>query len=181
MKLILIYGPPAVGKFTVAKALSELTGLKFLHNHLVADLARAIFDYGNDYGRIINQKIRFLIYREAREMNLSGIVTTFSYYGDGNVHSRNDILDVMALAKETGIEVFFVRLFCGQEELERRVQNFSRLGTRKIKDVAKLRKVLKEETPDAEIPARVVATFNIDNTLLPPEEAALKIRLYCDL
>ena len=38
MKLIVIYGPPAAGKLTVAKELSKLTGFKVLHNHITIDL-----------------------------------------------------------------------------------------------------------------------------------------------
>jgi len=31
MKLVIIFGPPAVGKMTVGRALSRLTGLKLFH------------------------------------------------------------------------------------------------------------------------------------------------------
>lgn len=34
MKLMFIYGPPAAGKLTVAKALCAHTGFKLFHNHL---------------------------------------------------------------------------------------------------------------------------------------------------
>jgi len=34
MKLVFIYGPPAVGKLTVANALAKVTGFKVFHNHL---------------------------------------------------------------------------------------------------------------------------------------------------
>jgi replication-associated recombination protein RarA len=38
MKLILLYGPPAVGKLTIAKEIARLTGFKLFHAHLTSDL-----------------------------------------------------------------------------------------------------------------------------------------------
>ena len=35
MKLVFIYGPPAVGKLTVAKELAALTGFKVFHNQVI--------------------------------------------------------------------------------------------------------------------------------------------------
>lgn len=46
MQLIFIYGPPAVGKLSVANALAKLTGYRVFHNHLTIDLVRSIFDWG---------------------------------------------------------------------------------------------------------------------------------------
>lgn len=45
MKLIFIYGQPAVGKLTVAKELEKITGYKILHNHLFVDLVRSVFEF----------------------------------------------------------------------------------------------------------------------------------------
>ena len=47
MKLILLYGPPASGKLTIAKKLSELTGIPLFHNHLSRDLVENI--YGSNF------------------------------------------------------------------------------------------------------------------------------------
>ena len=46
MKLVFIYGPPGVGKLTVAKELSNLTGFKLFHNHVSIDFASSVFDFG---------------------------------------------------------------------------------------------------------------------------------------
>lgn len=43
MNMIFIYGPPAVGKLTVAEELAKITGYKLFHNHLTQDLAREIY------------------------------------------------------------------------------------------------------------------------------------------
>ena len=46
MRLIFIYGLPAVGKLTVAKELAAKTGYKLFHNHLVVDLLISTFELG---------------------------------------------------------------------------------------------------------------------------------------
>ena len=46
MKLIFISGLPGVGKLTVAKEVSALTGYKLFHNHLVVDLLLSVFEFG---------------------------------------------------------------------------------------------------------------------------------------
>jgi hypothetical protein len=43
MKLIFIFGPPASDKLTVAKKLSEHTGIPLFHNHLSRDLVKDIY------------------------------------------------------------------------------------------------------------------------------------------
>jgi hypothetical protein len=46
MKLIFLYGLPAVGKLTVAKELASATSFKLFHNHLAVDLLLSVFDFG---------------------------------------------------------------------------------------------------------------------------------------
>lgn len=54
MNLVLIYGPPAVGKLTVATELAQLTGFRLLHNHLIGDLARAVFEFlSPEYSQLV--------------------------------------------------------------------------------------------------------------------------------
>ena len=42
MRLIIIYGPPASGKYSVAKRLSALSKYPLLHNHLISDLEETL-------------------------------------------------------------------------------------------------------------------------------------------
>ena len=46
MKLIIIYGPPAAGKLTVANAIAERTGIKVFHNHLSIDCVKPVIEFG---------------------------------------------------------------------------------------------------------------------------------------
>ena len=45
MKLVILFGPGAVGKMTVGKALAEITELKLFHNHMSLELANQFFPW----------------------------------------------------------------------------------------------------------------------------------------
>ncbi|GJM72894.1 hypothetical protein HMSSN036_51100 [Paenibacillus macerans] len=51
MKLIVLFGPQAVGKMTVGQELAKITGLKLFHNHMTIDLVSHFFDYGTPAGK----------------------------------------------------------------------------------------------------------------------------------
>ncbi|MEK7629881.1 MAG: hypothetical protein AAB432_00660 [Patescibacteria group bacterium] len=177
MKLVLLYGIPAVGKFTVGKALQEITGFKFLHNHLFADLCTMIFDPGTPAHAELNHRIRMIVYKTAAEKGLKGLIVTFNYYtGPRTEHSNNALLAWANLMKDLGGEFCLVRLSCETKELERRVISSSRIGTRKIVEVEKLREVLREEFISDKVPASIASSLCIDNTDLSPREVAEMIK-----
>ena len=47
MKLVLIFGPQAVGKMTVGQELAKITWLKLFHNHMTIDLVSNFFSYNS--------------------------------------------------------------------------------------------------------------------------------------
>jgi tRNA uridine 5-carbamoylmethylation protein Kti12 len=64
VKLIFIYGPPAVGKLTVASELAKLTGFKLFDNHVSIDFVKSVFDYGTRrYWKLIEN----IVYRCSRK------------------------------------------------------------------------------------------------------------------
>ncbi len=44
MKLIIIFGPHAVGKMTVGQELVKITDLKLFHNHMTIDIVSDLFE-----------------------------------------------------------------------------------------------------------------------------------------
>ena len=46
MKFVIIFGPSAVGKMSVGKALAEKTALKLYYNHMSIEAVRPVFDFG---------------------------------------------------------------------------------------------------------------------------------------
>jgi hypothetical protein len=77
MKLIFIYGSPAVGKLTVAKELASITGYKIFHNHLTFDLASSLFDsFSKPFG-VLCEELRLKTFEIAARCGLEGMIFTF--------------------------------------------------------------------------------------------------------
>jgi hypothetical protein len=68
MRLLFIYGPPAVGKLSVAREVVALTGLRLFHNHLTVDLVASVFPFGSEpFGRLVQAMRRTMIAEAARQ------------------------------------------------------------------------------------------------------------------
>ena len=78
MKVVVIYGPPAVGKLTVGKILQKRIGYKLLHNHLTYDLARSIFDDMDTLSEV-NMNLRLYMIKEAAIRATEGLILTYVY------------------------------------------------------------------------------------------------------
>ena len=146
VKLVVIYGPPAVGKLTVAQALAKTTGFKILHNHLVSDLVLSVFDRNTSTAINLNARIKNLIFEAAAKTKNNGIITTFLY--DGNKKNQIDqwCENCLKIMRKYEGEVFFVRLSCDIKTLKLRVADPSRIGTKKITSAEKLLEEIREET-----------------------------------
>jgi dephospho-CoA kinase len=75
MKLIFIYGPPASGKLTIARKLSELTGLPVFHNHLIVDAVQSVFPFGTPTFNALRESFWLTMMREAARERRSLLVT----------------------------------------------------------------------------------------------------------
>ena len=169
MKLVFIYGPPAVGKLTVAKELAALTGFKVFHNHATVDLAQAIFPFGTrPFGRLIDS-IRMDVFEVAAESD-TDLIFTMVYTG-----IRDDlwIRDVMDLIEDRGGSVHFVRLACPCDTLEERVVLPDRKQFGKLASVESLRDCLGKW--DLFSPMPFGEHLCIDTSSTEPVEAARRI------
>ncbi len=75
MKLVFIYGPPAAGKLTIARKVSEQTGLSLFHNHLIVDAVGAVFPFGSEQFRRLREKFWFETFEAALQDGRSLIFT----------------------------------------------------------------------------------------------------------
>ena len=46
MRLLVIFGPPSVGKMTVGRAVCARSAFRLLHNHALLEPLLEVFDYG---------------------------------------------------------------------------------------------------------------------------------------
>jgi len=79
MELLIIYGPPASGKLTIAKEVAKKTGYKLFHNHLTVDLLKVFLEFGTPEFFELNQKMKLDILEAAAKQGVDGIIYTFVY------------------------------------------------------------------------------------------------------
>jgi len=170
MKLIVIYGPPASGKYTIAKALAEKTGYKLFHNHLTIDLLKSVFEFGTPEFFRLSQNMRLDIFEEAAKQNIPGIIFTYVYEKDADDHFIRNLLE--RVVKNNG-EVQFIQLYCDKNELLKRVTEESRKMFQKVKSEEGLIKTL--EAGDQISAISFVKSTKIDNTHLSVEETLQKV------
>lgn len=169
MRLLFIYGPPAVGKLTVANEVAKLTGFKVFHNHLSIDAILPVFEFGSKPFFRLVEMIRVETVGEAARENVD-IIYTFCYAkGLDEMHVEK----VEKAARENGGEVLFVLLTCDPEELKRRIVLEDRAKFKKANTVEMMEMFL--ETYDLSSPIPYADTFVIDNTNLDSVSAAAKI------
>jgi hypothetical protein len=87
--LVVLLGPPAVGKMATGMALSERTGFPLFHNHMAIEPILGIFPFGSDpYMRLV-RGFRGAVIEEAATAGLPGLIFTwvwdFDAPGDGDV------------------------------------------------------------------------------------------------
>lgn len=169
MNLIYIYGPPGVGKFTVSKELSRLTGYRLFHNQLSIEFVKSVFDFGDPSFNRLVLKFRAEMIEEAARRGISVIFT--SAYAKG----MNDeiIRDLVRRVERHGGRVRFVRLYCDRKTLLDRVRRRSRNGFFKIRSKKQLAGLLKRYNHLSAIP--FAESLEIDNTKTSAGRAARMI------
>lgn len=165
---IVIYGPPAAGKLTVARRLASDYGLKVLDNHLTADVAGRLFDFGTQPFSELVRVLRFELYRAAARAGLN-IVSTSVY---AHPIDRRYVDRVVEICEAEGGRLTFVQLLPPPAVLEQRVVEPSRADAAKIRDAAALRHALTRW--DLRTPINA-GDLSIDNSDLPPETVAAMI------
>lgn len=170
MKLIVLYGPPASGKYTLAKDIAEKTGFKLFHNHLTVDLLKSVFEFGTpDFFRL-SQMFRLEVFAEAAKQNISGVIFTFVYW---KKIDDEFIKKLLSTVTENGGEVVFIQVYCEKAELLKRVHEESRKEFQKIKSEDDLRQML--DTKDIISPIEFVTSNKVDTTKTPVGENVVKI------
>ncbi len=109
MKFVIIFGPSAVGKMTVGKAIAERTGLKLFHNHLSIEAIRPVFDFGTpQFNRLVTM-IRLETFREMAKSNEKGMIFTFVWALD--LPSEFAYIDrAVDIFEAVGAEIYYVEL-----------------------------------------------------------------------
>src|SRR5687767_11349707 len=148
MRLVILYGPPGVGKLTVARELATLTGFRLFHNHLTVDLVSAVFPRAHpSFGPLIT-RFRREIFAEAAGAGVDLIFTYVYLHPDDEPDVRTLIEPVVG----AGGTVHFVQLTCDRETLLARVGESSRRAYRKLNDPTVVATLLEQSDLTSPIP-----------------------------
>ena len=170
MKLIKIYGPPAVGKLSVAEELSKITNFKVFHNHMANDIIANYLEFDEgDFWRYTD-RIKKEVYKMAVREDINLITTTCF----AQEHDEKGLKKQLKFFKKHSVKIYFVRLKCDREKLFKRVKKHSRKKHGKLKDAKKLKETLKKYR--LEEPIDFVKSLEIDNTKISPKKVAQKIK-----
>ena len=169
MNLVFFYGPPGVGKLTVAKALAELTEFKLFDNHTRFDFTKRLFDFNTERFWRMESRLSSLVLEEAIDAEIS-LVSTFIAPNPGVMGFLQPFLDTLQLKEG---HACFVDLSCERSIHEERVQAPGRAEAGKLTSLGAFQRIM--ETYDATLSPGDYPLLRIDITHLAPTEAARQI------
>jgi len=186
MKLIILYGPPAVGKMTVGRSLAKKTGYRLFYNHMSIDLVLAFFEFGSEEFKRANNKIRFALFEEMAQSTLTGLIFTY-VWAVGHPEDDAFLKQVETLFKSYGVEVKYVQLESDLEQRLSRNKHPERLKYKPTKrDLGQSNKNLlffeknyKMYIEGADYPEKDI--FKLNNNEVLPTDAAEQIIDYFNL
>jgi hypothetical protein len=172
MKLILLYGPPAVGKLTIAKEIARLTGFKVFHNHLTVNLVAAILPRGTPAYRQLLWDIRYAVFAEAAQAHLDGLLLTMVY----RRAQEPFITRCVVIIEQVGGGVCFVHVYYRAETVRQRVVREDRKRHGKITSVKLLNELLRHWEPQSTFEAATQwDSLSLNTDVLGPVEAAQQV------
>ncbi|MFA5946054.1 MAG: AAA family ATPase [Patescibacteria group bacterium] len=167
MQLIFLYGPPAVGKLTIAKELSRLTSIPLADNHSLVNPIAQIFGWDHPERSRLGHEFRIELFRSAARAGKS-LITTF---GGGGETYDDFIQEAKKVVEDNGGQIIFVHLIASKDVLLQRVHGDSRSAHLKMTTTEALLKQL-EGVPDVFAGALVGEHLEIDTSEQSPEESA---------
>jgi hypothetical protein len=172
MQCVFLYGRPAVGKLTIAREVSRLTGFRLFDNHLVVDTALALFDFGSPSFVALRENLWRASFAEMIKAapSLAGVIFTFSPEDTVSQKFIDDLFKQLIAAQ---IDVRCVELTCPEEVIEKRIANADRNRKRKLVDLSLYRTLRDRGTFDTPVIDR--NRLVIDSSKSPAEAAAEEI------
>jgi hypothetical protein len=172
MKIILLHGRPATGKYTVGRELAALTGYRLFHNHLVVDALLAVYDFGSPGFVALREEIWRSVFTRAAADGPAGLIFTFS--PENTV--RQEFVDWLftGLPRERAA-IFSVALSATEAEIELRIDGASRRGSGKLTDPDLYRRLRREGAFNSPVMPRTDLTVDT-GTKTAAESARLIFR-----
>lgn len=177
MHVVFLYGPPAVGKLTIAQELQKKLGYKLLHNHLLISVFDSIFDFHDPVRKVLTREFRMRLVEEAIKENIDLIITSGSA---GSPTLFDYFSDLITLINEKGGKLAMVHLTADSNTLLSRVDDEFRkihgknFGQEEMKKILAQERFVFDKYPDLE-------HVTIDTSTTSAKDAAAEIIAYYHL
>lgn len=188
MQLVVIFGPPAVGKMTVGRAVVERSGFRLFHNHAMIEPLLEVFDYGTPpFVRLLGGLRRQVV----QEAAASGTDLVLTYVW--GLQLRSDVEELaqqIAPYVEKGATISFVELAADLDTRLKRNRTEHRLAEKRskrdldwsdsnVRDMERHVMNTDSRADATDLPGLDLLYrhrhLRLDNSRLTPEEAAERI------
>lgn len=172
MKCTILYGPPAVGKLTVAKELAKLTNAKIFDSRQIIDIVEPVVSRENPEFIALIYSLQLQILNAAMRFGKQNIIFVFTF----SASTRPDValLQTILEAGQThSVAIELVHLTANKHTLEQRAMDETRKGTGKITDPKLLDALF--ERYDFESPFPDKPGININTSRMTAQEVAQQI------
>lgn len=183
-ELLVVFGPPAVGKMTVGRAIAAASDFRLFHNHHVIEPLAEVFGFGHPAFERLKESWRTHVLEEAAASGLR-LVFTFAWPVDDEEDAAI-VRRMIAPYADRGLRVSFVELHADLDTRLQRNRGADRIAAKPsksdlawsdahVREVDALRMNTDLERPG---PADGVLAehrhLRVDNTDLAPEEVAAR-------
>ncbi len=185
MKLVIIFGPHAVGKMTVGQALSQKTGIPLFHNHVSIELSTELLGPFNEKQMALSGALRDVVFDHVAKAHQQGLIFTFMWALDEKADEDYlNHLEKRFVAE--GADVYYIELEADKDVRFARNQTENRLkhkATKRNLDVSNhLFTSLEAKYRLNSYPGEIKKEnyLKINNTDLEPEQVAERIIQHFD-
>jgi hypothetical protein len=175
LKLIFLYGLPAVGKFTVGEELARSTGYKLFHYYLAVDPFLSVFDFGSPPFVDLRETLWLAVIERAALSHIPGLI--FTFVPEYTIRPQF-IPNLIELAARNHIEILAIEVTCPIEEIKRRLDNPSRRRFQKLNSIP-LFDALQSTGALSSVVPMPKPELTLDTSKLTPQQAAKKIEDLC--
>lgn len=186
-ELMVVIGPPAVGKMTVGRAICAASDFRLFHNHHVIEPLADVFGFGSPAFDALKDELRVRVIEAAAEHGVR-LVFTFVWPVD-DPDDAATVRRYLAPYVDRGLRITFVELYAGLEtRLVRNVQPdrvaakpsktdlvWSDAHVRESHATHRLNTDPDDPTTPADSVLRDFAHLRLDNTDLSPDRVAEQV------
>lgn len=168
MKLIILHGAPATGKYTIAKELEKKTGFTLIHIHSLYDFLESVFGKERyETSLAILNRTSLDVFKQSTMVGISGIIYTYAELARDDFRFMKEIIDTL---KGDDVQIHLVHLSCDQQSLHDRIDHASRKQFAKTTNSEELNWLLEHKDYDSVFPD--LSTLEIDTGTISAIDAA---------